>query len=160
MVDWIEEYYKTIEKLKEIRPYGIFGKLKINKYYKNSKNPPYGWLFNRHHIEEIDISGSELEKDIERYKKGTAIIVKTNEHLLLHYIIICAKTTNPNHGMLIPIVRSGISKAEAIVKWDRKMRYMTGFFDVPFNEDWYMNLSLPEKDLLEAQQLIKGEKTT
>ena len=100
---WIEKYHNVINSLKEQgRPTGVFSTLDIKKHYKNERVESCGWKFNRHHIEEISISGTRLKK-LPQYETGEVIIVDLTEHLLLHYIIVMAGTTKPNTGMLMQL---------------------------------------------------------
>ena len=100
---WEKIYYDLIDTLKKQgRPVGVFKSLNIKSYYANEEIENCGWKYNRHHIDEIKISGAIL-KETPEYKTGEAIIVDLMEHLLLHYIIVMAKTTKPNYGMLMTL---------------------------------------------------------
>lgn len=108
------EYEKLIKLLvKKGRVIKPFNKLKISDYYDNRRVNRFGYLYQRHHINEIYISGA-FYKELPSYKTDNAILVDYIEHFLLHYLIILAKTTTPNYGILTPLLRSGLSLDESL----------------------------------------------
>lgn len=139
---WIKIYHDFIDKLKETRPTGPYNKLDIKKYYTNERVGIFGWLYSRHHIDEINISGAIL-KDMPEYKTGETIIVDYKEHYLLHYIIVLAGTTAPNHGMVVPLVRSGLTFLDAVLEWDNLMVDACEKYKIEYVEDWTLKLTIP-----------------
>ncbi|WP_262337581.1 hypothetical protein [Mycoplasma nasistruthionis] len=106
-----------------------FDKLKIVNYYKNYKlNETYGWKYQRHHIEEIYISGAILQTYKEAYAKGLSIIVTQEQHCLLHYLIVLAQTTIPNNGMLVQV---------DIATWDKFVKQQCEIFEVEYVPNWH-----------------------
>lgn len=138
---WVSIYNDLIEKLKKERPYGQFDKLKIKQYYKNVQNPPYGWEYNRHHIDEIKISGAVI-KETPEYNTGECLIVNTIEHYLLHYIIVMAETTKPNHGMLESLRQSGMNLIDAIDKWEKIAKEGCASYNIEFDPEWKYKLTI------------------
>ena len=138
---WMKVYYELIEKLKETRPVGPYKKLDIKKYYTNERVGIYGWKYNRHHIDEIDISGAIL-KEIPEYNTMDTIIVDYFEHFLLHYIIVLAQTTSPNHGMIVPLVQGGMNVLEAIHEWDKIVVESCKKYNIEYVEDWHKKLTI------------------
>lgn len=133
---WVNVYHDLIETLKKQgRPVGAFKSLVIKKHYTNEKVENCGWKYCRHHIDEISISGSDLKAKPE-YETGEAIIVDVVEHSLLHYIIVCANTTTPNHGMLL------MFRAEdPLDTWEEFAKEGCKKFNIEFDENWRENLA-------------------
>jgi len=136
---WIAIYYAVIEKLQQQgRPIGVFKSLHIKSYYVNGKGKHSAWQYHRHHIDEIKISGAHL-KEMPEYKTGIAIIVDFAEHLLLHYIIVMANTTSPNHGMYVSIENC----KDKIGVWEEYAIEGCKRFGIEFDDSWRENLTLP-----------------
>ncbi|QDF64986.1 hypothetical protein FIV53_01540 [Mycoplasma nasistruthionis] len=129
---WIKIYFQVVEKLLKyhnMRQPLPFDKLKIVNYYKNYKlNETYGWKYQRHHIEEIYISGAILQTYKEAYAKGLSIIVTQEQHCLLHYLIVLAQTTIPNNGMLVQV---------DIATWDKFVKQQCEIFEVEYVPNWH-----------------------
>lgn len=137
---WITVYDELIEKLKKTRPTGPYNKLDIKKYYVNERVGVYGFRYNRHHIEEITISGAFF-KDMLEYKTAEAIIVDYHEHFLLHYIIVLAETTSPNHGMTQPMTMGGMSMSAAVAEWDKLVIEACKKYNIEYVKDWTKKLT-------------------
>ncbi|WP_211305576.1 hypothetical protein [[Mycoplasma] phocae] len=104
---YVKIYYEIIDKLKNETDFKHvvmpFNKLRIKKYAKNFLEfKTKVWYFQRHHIDEIKISGA-IFRTLEDYKYGEAILVSIEEHFFLHYLIVLAQTTYPNNGMLVQL---------------------------------------------------------
>lgn len=140
---WVNIYHEFIEKLKKTRPIGPYNRLDIKKYYVNERAGIFGWEYNKHHIEEINISGAKL-KNMPEYITGQAIIVDFMEHYLLHYIIVLAQTTVPNHGMIVPMVRGGMSVSNAILEWDELVMEACKKYEIEYVPNWDEKLTILE----------------
>ncbi|MCL2642988.1 MAG: hypothetical protein FWD52_05720 [Candidatus Bathyarchaeota archaeon] len=134
---WVKIYYELIETLKKQgRPLGVFKSLNIKSHYVNEMVGQCGWKYARHHIDEIKISGAIL-KDMPEYQTGQAIIVDLMEHLLLHYIIVMANTTEPNHGMLVYLQYCD----DPLATWEKYAIAGCKKFAIEFDENWTKNLT-------------------
>ncbi|HKM29907.1 MAG TPA: hypothetical protein VJZ51_04050 [Bacilli bacterium] len=138
---WLAIYEEFITKLKETRPNGPYNKLDISKHYTNESVGMYGWRYSRHHIDEINISGATL-KDMPEFKTGDSIIVDFNERFLLHYMIVLAGNTMPNHGMVTPLIKSGLTSAEAIKKWDELVVEACKTYNIEYVPGWTKKLTI------------------
>ncbi|AXE61046.1 hypothetical protein DA803_03050 [[Mycoplasma] phocae] len=102
--EYVKIYYEVIRKMRQetnfrhiVAPYN---KLEIANYVNNSINPKNGlWNYQIHHIDEIRISGTFFST-MPEYETSLAILVSTEEHFFLHYLIVMAKTTSPNGRIL------------------------------------------------------------
>ncbi|MGB3973113.1 MAG: hypothetical protein WBL58_03005 [Peptococcia bacterium] len=139
---WIKTYFKVIDKLKRYRAVGPYNELKI---VGNRPAPPHGWLFNRHHIDEIYTSGAKLMETPE-YQTGECIVVNYTEHYLLHYIIVMAQTTFPNHGMLMNPIKVNYTITQAIDLWEEQIKIGCEKFNVEFDENWRKILTYKRKE--------------
>ncbi len=135
---WVKKYYEVIDKFKlNGKIVDGFNRIKIEKYYKNFRNEIGQWNYQRHHINEIKISGAILKSDFnENYKKDLAILVTFDEHLFLHYLIVMAKTTSPNDGMLVPLNLWFKDENKSIEYWDKKIQEMCIKYNVDYIRDW------------------------
>ncbi|MBN0970520.1 hypothetical protein [Mycoplasma phocoeninasale] len=102
---YVKIYYEIIQELNSdksefihiIKPYN---KLAIRYYANNSLDPKTKlWKYQRHHIDEIKISGAIFSR-MKEYRTSDAILVTAEEHFFLHYLIVMAQTTTPNAGIL------------------------------------------------------------
>lgn len=73
------------------------------------------------------------------------IILDYIEHYLIHYIIVMAETAMPNHGMIIPLISSGLSKLDAISAWDNLVIEGCEKYNIEYGEDWIYKLTLTLK---------------
>lgn len=136
---WVKIYYDLIENLKiKGRPFGPYNSLVINKYYINEQIENCVWKYSRHHLAEIEISGAKL-KNLPGYQSGDAIIVDLIEHCLLHYLIVMAKTTSPNHGMVLMFKKT----ENPIATWEYYIKEGCKKFNITFDENWRQNLTIP-----------------
>lgn len=140
-VDWYELYVQTcVEILKrnrtEIKPYK---KLNLKDFGLDNYKEQGKWFYNRHHIDEINISGAILKEDKVMYQTSGAMIVNYKEHALLHYIIVLTGKTAPNDGML---------NMMSLQEWDIAIKEMCKDYDVPYVHNWRDYLkSYDEKEL-------------
>ncbi|MDR2719337.1 MAG: hypothetical protein LBC03_00835 [Nitrososphaerota archaeon] len=135
---WVKIYYELIETLKKQgRPFGVFKSLNIKSHYVNEIVGQCGWKYARHHIDEIKISGALL-KNMPEYQTGQAIIVDLTEHLLLHYIIVMANTTNPNHGMLVYLQHCD----DPLATWEKYATEGCKKFAIKFDKNWKKKLTI------------------
>ncbi len=142
---WVKKYYEIIKRFKlEKSPVSKFNKLKINKYYKNYLNEVGQWNYCRHHIDEIKISGaiySAHPQTKEYYKTGDVILVTYEQHLFLHYLIVMAKTTMPNHGMIVGLKFHFNDAKKCIEYWDKVIQKMCEKYLVKYDKNWSENLT-------------------
>lgn len=111
MYKYNKKYNDFVKNLKINRPVGPFNKLKIKDYFTNERLEYGIWKYQRHHLKEITISGATY-KTMPEIQTDDAILVDYIEHFLLHYLIVLAETTTPNHGMIISLIYSGLSIKE------------------------------------------------
>ncbi|MCV3754328.1 hypothetical protein [Ureaplasma zalophigenitalium] len=136
-INWIKIYYDLID-LWKTRGHltGPFKSLKCSDYQKNYRLPNGQWKYQRHHIDEINISGLVLKVRFpDEYKNSEAIIITFEQHLLLHYIIVNARTTYPNNGML---------KQTGVDEWDAIVQLECTEHQVPYFSGWYNHFSTIE----------------
>ncbi|MFV8475816.1 hypothetical protein [Mycoplasma sp. 1932B] len=132
---YVKKYFevidKLIEKYKALEPnynVSIFKKLKISNYFENYRYLGDQWFYQRHHIDEIFISGVIYKAEYkEEYDNGLSIIVDIKEHAFLHYLIIMAQSTAPNNGMDIQVSRE---------EWDEIIREYCEKYDCMYDQDW------------------------
>ncbi|MFV8401048.1 hypothetical protein [Mycoplasma sp. 005V] len=132
---YVKKYFevvdKLIEKYKGLNPdydVSIFKKLQISKYFENYRYRDEQWFYQRHHIDEIFISGAIFKSDfLEQYKNSLAIIVDMKEHAFLHYLIIMSQATGPNNGMDIQFSREA---------WDEIINEYCEKYDCIYDQDW------------------------
>ncbi|WP_211246931.1 hypothetical protein [[Mycoplasma] collis] len=137
--NYVEIYFNIVKKIikqyqQEINNYQVleYKKLKISNYFINKREEKFynNYLYQRHHIEEIFISGAFLQSNKLDYNNGLCLIVNIEEHAFLHYLIVKSRTTNPNYGMLIQLKLkdwSNIAKKyckKYNIKYDRKWKKM------------------------------------
>lgn len=143
---WVKIYYETIDKLiKDGAIVNDYNKLIIKKYVTNSRNEIGEWKYCRHHIDEIKISGAIYSQDIdmmEHYKIDKTILITYEQHLLLHYIIVNANTTWPNHGMLKGIANHFITFNDSFNYWNKVVKEMCNVYNIPYEENWKDKLSV------------------
>ena len=138
---WVSIYENFLIKLRETRPTGPYNRLDISKHYTNELVETFGWRYNKHHIEEINTSGAILKTKPE-YKTGESIIVDFMEHYLLHYIIVLAGTTSPNHGMVVPMVRGGLNVLDAVMEWDDLVVESCKKYNIEYVPNWTRKLTI------------------
>ncbi|CAT04704.1 Uncharacterised protein [Mesomycoplasma conjunctivae] len=137
---FIEQYFYFIEKLvKQNRPSDKYKNLKIGKYYKNfivkdKFLKTNVWFYQRHHIEEISISGAILQANKEKYENGLSIILTWEEHAFVHYLIVCANTTLPNYGMLMQL---------DFTTWDQIAKKYCKEYNIKYIENWDQRFTGP-----------------
>jgi|GEM_PF-5250077 len=124
------KYNDLITKLKLTLPYGNFNDLSISDYFKNRKTGPKRWLYNRHHICEIDISGSRIMQS--GYANSESIIVDTDTHCVLHYLIILSGRTRPDWGMRLQF--------DNIHEWEESIRRGCRKYNIPFDYEWQKSI--------------------
>ncbi len=134
-IKWINQYGAFIIKLlKSGRPKGVYKSLAIKKYYENKRNEFGQWIYHRHHIDEIIFSGAILKQNKLAYDQGLSIIVSIEEHLFLHYLIVCANTTYPNHGMLLSIDLN-------MALWEDVVQKYCEMYNIEYKTNWKDNLT-------------------
>ncbi|UUD36420.1 hypothetical protein NPA08_01105 [Mycoplasmopsis citelli] len=134
--EWVSIYFEVLNKILDkyqLNNFLPYKDLRIKDYVKNYKISENSWKYQRHHVDEIFISGAELMLDKEKYNNGLSLIVSFEEHCFLHYLIVLSDLTNPNHGMLMQI---------SLEQWDAIIRKQCYFFNVKYIEDWVKNLTI------------------
>ncbi len=143
---YVALYKELVGRLEQSgRPTGPYKDLTIKDYYDNRQIYKNVWLYNRHHIDEIRISGSRL-KLMSDYKDRKAIIVDFTEHALLHYLIVMAQTTNPNTGFMLNFGGHN----DPIGEWETYIKRGCQEFGIAFDARWRDRLTLirfPTPDL-------------
>ncbi|QJR44384.1 hypothetical protein [Mycoplasma miroungirhinis] len=110
-----------------------FSKLKIIDVIKtkNSKITKSMWKYQRHHIDEMWISGVILASSEKEYHQGLSIVCSYEEHLFLHYLIVCSNQTSPNNGMLMQT---------SLSFWNKTIIKMSKKYDIIYLKDWALLL--------------------
>ncbi|UUD36421.1 hypothetical protein NPA08_01110 [Mycoplasmopsis citelli] len=96
----LEKYFEVCKvllkkyQLEDYQPYDELKKklkhLNNQRYtYLDGAKPAKAWKFHCHHVDEIYFGKLELQISMNKYKKGKALIVSFEEHLLLHFLIFC-----------------------------------------------------------------------
>ncbi|MBU4691159.1 hypothetical protein [Mycoplasma zalophi] len=133
---FVDKYVEFIKKLciKYNQIPTPFEKLKISDFIKikNYKVTSKMWKYQRHHIDEMWISGAILASMKKEYAQGLSVVCSNEEHLFLHYLIVCNNQTSPNDGMLMQT---------DLAFWDRVVKKMCQENNIIYNKNWTSLLS-------------------
>ncbi len=76
------------------------------------------------------------------FQTDDAILVDYIEHFLLHYLIVLAETTTPNHGMIVPLIQSGLSIKESKDYWDKIVKDNASKYNIEYITGWTKRLTI------------------
>jgi len=126
-MDAYKEYLEFITLLRTTMPVGLYNDLVIRDNFKNKRISSRGWLYNRHHICEIDVTGCGIMKG--NKANSLSIIVDVIQHCLLHYLIVLSGRTSPNWGMSLQF-------DDGVEGWDAKIKEGCKIYDIEYIKDW------------------------